>query len=78
MTKNIIKVLWLIVVVGFISLCWWFFHGPWQNVDGLMIHRDAVRFGPIPIVLSIAWFSLFIITIVINLVYTYFRKKIKN
>jgi len=68
-TKHILRVLWVIVIVCAIGLYWWMAHGSWQDVEGDMVLRDAVRFGPIPIFLGIAWFSLFVITSVAHRIY---------
>ena len=74
MAKNIIRVFWLIVVVGAITLFWWFFYGQGQNIEELMIHRDAAKFGLIPTVFLFVWITFFFITSIVT--FTYFRKNI--
>ena len=72
MTRYILNVLWLIVIVGAIGLYWWLMHGSWQDVEGDMVFRDAVRFGPIPTGLGAAWFGLLVITSIAHRIYRRF------
>ena len=78
MTKHILGFLWLIVVVGALGLYWWLTHGSWQDVEGDMVIRDAVRFAPIPMGLSAAWFGLFVFTSIAHRIHARSRRDDKG
>jgi hypothetical protein len=61
--KTLLRTLWLIVVISAAILAWWFLAGPWQNAGNSLVSHDAVRFGPIPGYLTIAWCAVLFITI---------------
>jgi hypothetical protein len=60
---QIVRLLWLLVVAGGGALCWWYMYGPWQNAGDSLLAHDMVRFGPLPLGLTIAWTLLLIVTL---------------
>lgn len=63
--KILLRTLWIVIAIGAATLIWWFFYGPWQNAGDSLLSHDLVRFGPIPICSSMAWFALVLITILV-------------
>jgi hypothetical protein len=53
--KYLLRLLWLLVISGGVALCCWYIHGPPSTCGGSLLTHDAVRFGPVPIVLTWAW-----------------------
>ena len=77
--KWLLGFLWLLVIAGGGSLYWWFMHGPWRNAEGpdpLLAH-DAVRFGSLPMFLTLFWLLLVSITLLATSVFLY-RKRSRN
>ena len=57
--KQIVRLMWLLVIAGGIALCRWYTYGPWWRNAG----NDFVRFGPEPVVLTWGWILLLIVAI---------------
>ena len=64
--KMVIRTLWGVIVIGAIALTWWFAYGPWQNAGNKLLSHDTVRFGPVPIYLTMAWGAIIAITLFIS------------
>jgi hypothetical protein len=49
--------MWMLVFASGVSLHWWFMYGPWRNAEGpdILLAHDAVRFGPVPMFLTLTW-----------------------
>jgi len=52
---------WTILLIGACALGWWFSFGWWRSSGNTMIERDYVRFGPVPIALSVVWMLLLVV-----------------
>jgi len=63
--KITVTIIWLILVLGGLSLCYWFTNGSWRMYGSTLIEHDIVRFGPIPMFLSVCWAFLFLVALLL-------------
>jgi hypothetical protein len=53
--KTTLITIWSILAVSGALLYYWFMHGSWITHGSSLLEHDSVRFGPVPIFLSLGW-----------------------
>ena len=64
---TLMKVAWVIILLGGVALVWWFSYGSWRLHGDTLLEHDIVRFGPVPLVLSCVWVLLLFLVLLATL-----------
>jgi hypothetical protein len=72
---RLLQLIWSALVLGGAGLLWWFMCGPWEFAGPNMSDRDWIRFGQIPMTLSVIWVGLVLFAAVLTLVYLNLRAR---
>lgn len=59
--RMLCNLVWLLLLIGACGLCCWFSYGWWRFGGDSMIERDSIRFGRVPVTLSLVWVLLLLI-----------------
>ena len=62
--KKAFTILTFSLIIGAAFLYRWYMHGSWRENGHTLIERDAVRFGSLPLLLTLLWIFAAIITVI--------------
>lgn len=63
--KKAFTILTFSLIIGAAFLYRWYMHGSWRENGYTLIEHDTVRFGPLPLLLTLIWILAAIITVIL-------------